>query len=64
MEQLTYPGYMSSEASEFFGDSLVKEKREGCATVGHFIKIQDGRTVMPSKGDIFVKDKDGRLKLV
>lgn len=64
MKKLIYPGYMSKKCSEFFGDSLINEERDGCGVVGYFIKLENGNTIMPSKGDIFFKDENGKLKLV
>ena len=55
-KEFTYPGYMSDEAEKFFEGHIIREERDGCAVVGHFIKLADGTTTLPSKGDIFVKD--------
>lgn len=54
-EQFIYEGYMSKEAEKFFGKNLVTEQREGIAVMGFFIKLSNGQTHMPSKGDIFKK---------
>lgn len=51
-----YEGYMSTEAQEFFEGFVIREERDGCATVGHFIKLHDGSTILPSKGDKFTKE--------
>lgn len=64
MKKLIYLGYMSSEAHDFFGDNLIKEERDGCAVVGFFIKLDNGKTVMPSKGDIFIKTDENKIKLL
>lgn len=61
MEKLIYPGYMSQEAQEFFKGSVIREEREGCATVGSFIKLASGKTHLPSKGEEFEKDEEGRI---
>ena len=63
MEELIYPGFMSKEASDFFGNNLIREDRDGCGAVGHFVKLENGRTVMPNKGDMFVKDEHDNIKL-
>jgi hypothetical protein len=54
-----YPGYLSTEAQEFFKDSIIKEERDGCCVVGTFIKLIDGTTKLPSKGDVFIKTNKG-----
>lgn len=64
MKKLIYPGYMSQECKNFFGDDLVSEEREGCAVVGHFVKLKDNTTRMPSKGDVFIKDNDSKIELL
>jgi hypothetical protein len=61
MKEFTYPGYFCSEAEEFFGDKVIREERDGCAVVGHFIKLMNGRTHLPDKGDVFMKDENGDL---
>lgn len=63
-KELTYPGYMSKESIEFFGNKLTREERDGCAVVGHFVQLEDGKTVMPSKGDVFTKNEEGKIKLI
>lgn len=54
-ESFCYKGYMSKEAEEFFGENLLKEQREGVAVMGYFVKLSNGQTHMPSKGDVFKK---------
>ena len=58
-DEFTYPGYMSTEAQEFFKGHYVEEQRDGCGAVGTFLKLSDGKTKMPSKGDIFIRNKKG-----
>ena len=58
-EEFIYPGYMSTEAQEFFKGHYVEEQRDGCGAVGTFLKFSDGKTKMPSKGDIFIRNKKG-----
>lgn len=62
MTQLTYPGYMSQEAQSFFEGYLLTEQRDGCAATGFFVRLANGSTVMPSKGDVFIKDNKGITK--
>lgn len=62
MTQFTYPGYFSKEAEEFFGDKVITEQRDGLAVVGHFVKLENGKTSLPSKNDRFEKDSDGNIK--
>jgi hypothetical protein len=59
--EYVYEGYMSQEAQEFFKGNIKREEREGCATVGSFITLENGKIHLPSKGDIFVKREDGTL---
>jgi len=61
MKKLIYPGYMSQEAQDFFKGSVIREEREGCATVGSFIKLASGKTHLPSKGEEFEKDEEGNI---
>lgn len=58
-EEFIYPGYMSTEAQEFFKGHYTEEQRDGCGAVGTFLKLSDGKTRMPSKGDVFIRDKKG-----
>lgn len=58
---LVYPGYMSFEAGEFFKGYLESEERNGCAVVGSFVTLADGKVVLPSKGDMFTKDEKGLI---
>lgn len=55
MIQFIYKGYMCNEAQLFFEGNIISEERDGCAVVGHFIKLSNGTTYLPSKGDIFEK---------
>ena len=64
MTEFKYPGYFCSEAEEFFGNKVIREERDGCAVVGHFIKLKDGKTHLPDKGDVFTKDDQGDLTVV
>jgi hypothetical protein len=61
--EFVYPGYLNDESINFFGDKRISEKRDGCGAVGTFIKIPNGKTHMPSKGDIFIKDNLGNITL-
>lgn len=63
-KEFTYLGFLSTEAVTFFGDKRFSEERDGCATVGTFIELENGKTHMPSKGDIFAKDINGNIKLI
>jgi hypothetical protein len=56
-----YEGWMGQEAQEFFKGNIEREERDGCATVGSFIALANGKTHLPSKGDIFTKHEDGSL---
>ena len=60
--EFEYKGFMSSEAQNFFEGNIIREQRDGCATVGSFIQLADGKTYLPSKGDKFIKE-DGRIIL-
>ena len=60
-EEFEYKGYMSKEAELFFGCKLLVEERDGCAVVGHFVEMADGRIHMPSKNDVFTKNDDGSI---
>lgn len=64
MIEFIYPGFMSKEAQEFFKENMIKEQRDGCAVMGFFITLEDGRTILPSKGDKFIKNEQGKLTLV
>lgn len=61
MEQFIYEGYMSKEAQDFFKSNTIQEEREGCATVGSFIKLANGKTHLPNKGDVFTKHENGTI---
>jgi hypothetical protein len=63
-QTFTYPGFMSKEAQEFFSDKAFREAHpnvEGAS--GTFIKLSTGETHLPSKGETFVKDKNGEISL-
>jgi hypothetical protein len=62
-EQFTYQGYMSQEAEDFFNGHMKSEERDGCAVVGHFIQLPNGKTHLPSRGDIFEKE-DGAMRVI
>jgi hypothetical protein len=53
--EFEYKGFMSTEAQKFFEGNIIREQRDGCATVGSFIQLADGKTHLPSKGDKFIK---------
>ena len=59
--EFTYQGFMSSEAQEFFKGNVIEEQRDGCAVVGSFIKLANGKTTLPSKGDVFIKHLNGTI---
>lgn len=61
MNQFIYEGWMSKEAQEFFKSNSEEEERDGCATVGTFIKLASGKTHLPSKGEVFTKHEDGTI---
>jgi hypothetical protein len=61
MEKFVYKGYLCSDAETFFGNNIIREERDGCGVVGHFIKLKDGSIHLPSKGDVFLKDGDGKI---
>jgi hypothetical protein len=56
-----YRGYWSDDAQSFFEDNIITEQRDGCAVVGNFLKLSDGSVCLPSKGDKFIKDKEGNI---
>lgn len=58
-----YKGYLCSEAQRFFGDNVISEQRDGCAVVGNFVKLSNGKTRLASKGDKFIKHEDGGIEL-
>lgn len=61
MEQFIYEGWMSQEAQKFFKSNSKEEERDGCPTVGTFIKLASGKFHLPNKGDIFTKDDNGTI---
>jgi len=63
VEEYEYKGYMSDAALKFFGDKLISEERDGCAVVGHFLKLSNGSIHMPSRHDKFEKYEDGNITL-
>jgi hypothetical protein len=63
-KEFIYPGFLTSEAITFFGDKRKSEERDECAVVGTFIELENGKTRMPSKGDIFIKDENGNINLI
>ena len=63
-EQLTYQGFLTDEAITFFGDKRESELRDGCGAVGTFIMLSNGKTHMPSKGDVFMKDENSNISLI
>lgn len=60
--EFEYKGYMCNEAEKFFKDKIIKEERSGCAVVGYFIKLSNGNTILPSKGDKFKMNEDGNIE--
>ena len=61
VEEFEYEGYMSQKAQKFFKGNTISEERDGCAVVGTFIKLSNGRTHLPSKGDKFKKYENGSI---
>lgn len=55
-----YEGYMNDEAIKFFGDNVHREDRDGCGASGSFVKLGNGTTCLPMKGDMFIK-KDSKI---
>ena len=53
IEEFVYEGWMGQEAQKFFEGNCIREERDGCATVGSFIRLANGKTHLPSKGDKF-----------
>jgi len=58
-QTFTYQGYMSNEATQFFGKYLIQEQRDGLAVVGFWAKLANGNTQMLEKGLSFTKNKKG-----
>jgi len=63
-QEFTYLGFLTDEAVNFFAGKMITEERDGCAVVGTFVKLENGTTCMPSKGDIFTKDNLGNIKQI
>ena len=63
-QEFTYLGFLTDEAVNFFEGKMIREERDGCAVVGAFIKLENGTTCMPSKGDVFIKDDLGNIKQI
>lgn len=63
MEEFKYKGYMCDDAENFFEGKVISEQRDGCAVVGHFVKLGNGNTHLPSKGEIFKKDQNGDISV-
>jgi hypothetical protein len=61
MIEFIYPGYMSSEAQDFFKGKIEKEQRDGIAVVGNFIILANGNIHLPNKGDVFTKHENGNI---
>jgi hypothetical protein len=59
MEKFIYEGYMSQEAQDFFKDNIKTEQRDGVAVIGSFVKLANGDTHLPNKGDVFIKHENG-----
>lgn len=64
MQKLIYPGYMSSEAQEFFKGYTIEEERDGCNVIGTFIVLANNKIHLPSKGDEFIKTEQNKIKLI
>jgi len=64
MNSFKYKGYYCSEATKFFGNSIISEERSGCAAVGFFIKLKDGKTHLIAKNDVFEKDENEQFSLL
>jgi hypothetical protein len=62
-EEFEYEGFMSLSAQEFFEGNTIREERDGCSTIGSFIRLSSGKTHLPSKGDKFIKNEDGGITL-
>lgn len=63
IEEFEYLGFMSSDAQKFFKGKVIKESRDGIGVVGNFIKLSNGETHLPSKGDNFKKYEDGSISV-
>ena len=61
IEEFVYEGWMGQEAQKFFEGNCIREERSGCATVGSFIRLSNGKTHLPTKGDKFTKHEDGSI---
>jgi hypothetical protein len=64
MNKFKYKGYFCSEAEAFFGNKIIREERDGCAVVGQFIKLENGKTHLLSKNDEFEKDLDEQFNII
>ena len=49
IEEFIYEGWMGQEAQKFFEGNCIREERDGCATVGSFIRLSNGKTHLPTK---------------
>jgi hypothetical protein len=63
MKEFKYKGYWCSEAEEFFKGFVTREERDGCGVVGHFINLSNGKTCLPNKGDVFIKEECLTIRL-
>ena len=52
---------MSRDSIKFYGNNLIREQRDGIAVVGFFVKLSNGETHMPNKGDHFKKFENGSI---
>lgn len=59
--EFVYEGWMSQEAQLFFEGHTIKEERDGVDTIGTFIKLANGNSHLPSKGDIFTKHNNNTI---
>tara|TARA_R110000851_G_scaffold30681_1_gene83628 strand:- start:254 stop:460 length:207 start_codon:yes stop_codon:yes gene_type:complete len=64
VKEFEYQGYMCQEAQTFFEGKLTKEERDGCAVVGSFVELSNGKTHLPSKSDKFKKCENGSISLI
>lgn len=57
LQEFKFPGYMSSEAQEFFKGNSFEEAHPNVRGVsGTFVKLKDGSTHLPFRNEVFIKD--------
>lgn len=54
-----YSGFWDVDAEAFFKGHYIMEERNGGTAVGTFIILSNGTTMLPMKGDRFIKDENG-----